>query len=225
VRHRKTLRTKNKKIAEELRTELTHELLHGEPNANPKRIPMETLVIEYARWSRANKRPKTVLNDQARIRKFRAFANLEYVDQVASKNVMDYFSHRVLEDSVSPTTILREHEILRALMTFAQKRGYVKENPVAAVARPKVPEREPRFLISEQIVKLPRAMDGDRIAPIVATAVYAGLRREELCWLTPADLDMSGTVPLLRVRQKRVNGQEWIPKTRKNARCPCPRSW
>ena len=53
--------------------------------------------------------------------------------------------------------------------------------------------------------------------------IYAGLRREELLWLTPADIDCrqgpSGH-GWIRVRAKTVAGESWQPKTRRNRQVP-----
>lgn len=220
VRTRRSLRTSNWKIAEEMRIELEYQLLRGELPAEKPRVPIAQLVAEYEAWSKANKRPKTVVNDRGRIQRFRDHGNPEFVDDVTTKSVMDYFSHRAVEDSVGPTTILREREILHAMMNFAVRVGYVDVNPVSRVPRPKIPDPEPRFLSRDQIEKLLAAVAGDEIEPVVATAVYAGLRREELCWLMPKDLEAVGDGQLLRVRRKVVDGEEWMPKTKRNRAVP-----
>ena len=54
---------------------------------------------------------------------------------------------------------------------------------------------------------------------MVATYIYAGLRREEALWLTRADVDLrAGRPGLIYVRAKTINGESWEPKTKQN-RC------
>lgn len=176
--HRVSFETGNRKIAEEKRIRLEHQLLTGEfeEEPAPERVSVQQLVEEYAAWSHTQKKPKTVLNDEARIQAFRDFAKPQFVDEITTKSVMDYQTHRAKK---SPATRLREREILHAMMVYAVRVGYVGRNPVSNVPRPRVPQREPRFLRVNEIDELLAAVAGDRIAPLVAVAVYAGLRREE----------------------------------------------
>jgi len=56
---------------------------------------------------------------------------------------------------------------------------------------------------------------------IVAVYIYAGLRREELCWLTVDDVDLSGGGNgMIRIRAKTLNGVRWEPKTKVNRVVP-----
>jgi integrase len=51
--------------------------------------------------------------------------------------------------------------------------------------------------------------------------IYAGLRREELCWLTLDDLDLAaGRHGVIRVQAKEIDGEFWEPKTKKNRVVP-----
>jgi len=47
---------------------------------------------------------------------------------------------------------------------------------------------------------------------MVAVLIYAGLRRAEITWLTPDDVDLNKR--LIYVRAKTVNGESWQPKTK-----------
>ena len=56
---------------------------------------------------------------------------------------------------------------------------------------------------------------------MVAMYIYAGLRREELIWLTFDDIDLkAGTYGMIRIRAKTINGEYWQPKTAKNRAIP-----
>ena len=60
---------------------------------------------------------------------------------------------------------------------------------------------------------------------MVATLIYAGLRREELLWLTIDDLDRNAQPQgLLRVRAKTVGDETWQPKTKVNRAVPVSRT-
>jgi integrase len=53
---------------------------------------------------------------------------------------------------------------------------------------------------------------------MVATYIYAGLRREAALWLTTDDVDFERR--LILVRAKTIDGEFWQPKTRKNRVVP-----
>ncbi len=227
-RIRLSLDTANGKVAEQKRIEIEFELLRR----LREREMVVPLVAEepkptiaevrgaYTLWSKANKRPKTVRNDQARLDSFfEAHEPAASIDSVRTRDVEEFLSRRALAGSAS-ATVLRYREILHALYEYAVRLDYTDVNPVSKVLRPRLPEKEPRFLGLDQIDELLAAVAGDLIAPLVATAVYAGLRREELVWLTWADLDLDGKVPLLRVRSKTIAGEAWTPKTKKNRAIP-----
>lgn len=95
-------------------------------------------------------------------------------------------------------------------------------NPVSSVSKYK--ERAPniRFLTLPQIEEQLGVLEGHpQLQTMVAVLIYAGLRREELLWLTFDDIDLeSGAFGLIRVRAKTVHGESWQPKTKSNRAVP-----
>ncbi|MDI6449153.1 tyrosine-type recombinase/integrase [Anaerobaca lacustris] len=69
--------------------------------------------------------------------------------------------------------------------------------------------------ICEQLVFL---RDSPTLKAMVATFIYAGLRREEGLWLTVDDVDLDKR--LIYVRAKLINGKHWQPKTKRNRVVP-----
>ncbi len=183
----------------------------GGTDAGPKRVSISELRDAYEEWSRANKRPRTVLNDKGRLDAFFADVVVSTVNEITTQNVERFLSKRALAGA-QPATVLRYREILHALMAFAKRMGMVEKNPVSDVSRPKLPRHEPRFLSLDQIDELLAAVDGDLVAPLVSTIVFAGLRREEACWLTWNDIDSDPAC--IRVRAKTVDEESWLPKTK-----------
>jgi integrase len=60
---------------------------------------------------------------------------------------------------------------------------------------------------------------------MVATYIYAGLRREEAIWLTTDDVDFAtGKSGVIRVQAKTVRGEFWEPKTKVNRVVPISRT-
>ncbi len=55
---------------------------------------------------------------------------------------------------------------------------------------------------------------------MVATYIFAGLRRAEATWLTREDVLLEGERPVIQVRAKTIDGEFWQPKTRVNRSVP-----
>ncbi|MGE3175258.1 MAG: tyrosine-type recombinase/integrase [Planctomycetota bacterium] len=130
--------------------------------------------------------------------------------EIATADVERFLTQQALKGR-QPATLLRYREILHAFWRWAERQGHVERNVVAPIPRPRLPERDPRFLSLDQIDELLAAVAGDRIGPLVAAAVFGGFRREELCWLTWSDLEADRAPAILRVRAKTVAGESWQP--------------
>ena len=89
-----------------MRIRLENRLLNGEEHPKAAPVPVEQLVEEYRDWSMANKRPRTVANDQARIRRYLEFAKPGTVADVTTRSVMQFFAYRSLQDSAQPAMII-----------------------------------------------------------------------------------------------------------------------
>ena len=87
------------------------------------------------------------------------------------------------------------------------------------VERYREPAPEIRFLTLKQIdQQLASLADDEQLRAMVATLIFAGLRREELLWLTLDDVDLERG--MIRVRAKTVQGESWQPKTKVNRVVP-----
>lgn len=95
-------------------------------------------------------------------------------------------------------------------------------NPAAKVERYREKAPEISFLTLEQIDEQLQALkDNLRLQTMVAVLIYAGLRREEVLWLTSKDVDLdAGLYGMLRIQAKTIDGKFWEPKTRVNRRVP-----
>lgn len=174
---------------------------------------------EYARWSVAHKRPKTILNDTARLADFFAVVPGKALGEIRTADVERFLTNKAASGK-RPATQMWHREILHAFWRWALRQGYVETNIVTAIPRPKIPERDPVFLGLGQVDELLTAVAGTNIEVAVAVAVFAGLRREELCWLTWEDVEFDRAPAMLRVRAKTIAGESWQPKTRRDRRVP-----
>jgi site-specific recombinase XerD len=154
-----------------------------------------------------------------------------HVEDITTAAVSDFLSAQVRAKGLAPKTANRYREVVGKLINWAMKSGRVRmpldRNPTARVDRYREHAPEIRFLTLEQIEKQLEALRfRPQLQAMVATLIYAGLRREELLWLQvddsvrPNDQAPNG---LLRIRAKTVAGESWQPKTKKNRAAPISR--
>ena len=148
------------------------------------------------------------------------------LEAIRTADITTFISAQVARRGLAPKTANRYREILMRLFNWAMEQKNVRmpndKNPAAKVERYKEPAPEIRFLTMKQIAEqLDGLADKMKFQAMTAMLIYAGLRREELLWLTPEDIDWSaGTFGLIRVRAKTVDEEFWQPKTKVNRAVP-----
>ncbi|ODA36331.1 tyrosine recombinase XerC [Planctopirus hydrillae] len=103
------------------------------------------------------------------------------------------------ECGYAKTTIARRLASLRSFFRFCQREQLVEGNPAKALRTPRVGRKLPKFLTTEQIVKLLEAppaneVDGLRDRAILETFYSAGLRVAELVGLNLDDWDQDAQI-------------------------------
>ncbi len=147
-------------------------------------------------------------------------------EKITAACVSEFISSHVRSRGLAPKTANRYREIVMRLFNWSMKEGCIKmphdKNPVCNVERYKENASKIRFLSLKQIDEQLEALkDKPQLQMMVAMLIYAGLRREELLWLTHDDIDLkSGPYGIIRIRAKEVDGQYWQPKTKVNRAVP-----
>ena len=223
-RVRESLGTASKKVAIRLRDQKEEDLVLGRVSRRLKKVEVGQFLEEYIRHSKASgKRPKTIANDRGRLKAFFDVADRCHLDNIQTRHVQRFLDSGVSAHKWKPATILRYREVIHAAFEYARKMDYLKTNPASKTDRPMIPDREVRWLDHGQIREVLDLVRSDIMAPIVATYIYAGLRREEAVWLTRDDLELGDDRPILRIRAKQIGEESWLPKTRKNRIVPVHR--
>ena len=152
------------------------------------------------------------------------------LEHITVAQVSDFIRERLQRYGIQAKTANQYREILRRLFSWSMEEGGVRMpadvNPVAKVKRYKERAPEIHFLTIRQIEsQLEVLREHPVIHAMVATYIYAGLRRKEAIWLTVEDLDFAiGRLGAIRVRAKTVNGESWQPKTKVNRVVPISRA-
>lgn len=147
-------------------------------------------------------------------------------ERIVTAQIAAFISGQVASRGLAPKTANRYREILTRLFNWAMTQHGVMmpedKNPAARVDRYKERAPEIRFLTLRQVgEQLDVLAENLQLQAMVATLIYAGLRREEILWLTHDDIDLAaGTHGLIRVRAKTIGGDSWQPKTKRNRAVP-----
>ncbi|MCE9590263.1 MAG: site-specific integrase [Planctomycetes bacterium] len=172
---------------------------------------------------RSKKRPPKPGQDRRRRAVVIEAASFE---QITTSDIAAFIGGQVRNRGLAPKTANRYREILVRLFNWAMTQHGIRlpsdKNPAVAVERYREQAPTIRFLTLAQIAEQLNVFhDSPKMHALVATYIYAGLRREEALWLTPDDFDFNtGAHGMIRVRAKTVAGESWEPKTNVNRAVP-----
>lgn len=110
------------------------------------------------------------------------------------------------------------HKYLKKFFGWCIHSKYMKKNPILEIKKPKRPQRLPRRLTEDEARKVLYTAfshpwryryEGSRNYAMIATLLYAGLRRNELLNLELIDIDLEGGT--LLVRHGKGNKDRYVP--------------
>lgn len=148
-------------------------------------------------WFANIQNPRTRRAYQIDLRDFTAFVGIHHPEEfrVVTRAHVIAWRDDLKRRDLSPTTIRRKLSALASIFDYLCEKNAVPTNPVHGVARPKEKSNEGKTpaLSTDQARRLldaPAAdtLKGKRDRAILATLLYHGLRREELCGLRVKDL-------------------------------------
>lgn len=151
-----------------------------------------------------------------------------HAEAVTTADVQAFIDSHVRSRGLAPKTANRYREILMRFYNWSMQTGRIKMpgqvNPVKGTQRYRERAPQIRFLSLAQIDEQLHALRfKPQLQTMVAVLIYAGLRREELLWLTLDDIDLTrrhGGHGLIRIRAKTIDGRSWQPKTAVNRAVP-----
>ncbi len=183
---------------------------NGSLLAKPEFQDLAELPAE-AEWFANIENPQTRRAYRIDLLDFAGFVGLarpEDMRLVTRAHVIAWRDHLKQRD-LAGSTIRRKLAALSSLFDYLAEKNAVADNPVSGVKRPKAPAGEgltPR-LSDHQARRLLEAPDettlkGKRDRAILATLLFHGLRRAELCDLRVQDLTQREGIPHLRIEGK-----------------------
>jgi len=224
-----SLKTKREDVAEKRLQTLKIDLERG-TLPQRSRIKLYEFIQSYELHLRAKKKGGSLKGDLSRLGCFLEWQEEEHpkiklLEELTTPVLSAFLSKKRLEDQLAPKSVNHYRQLLFNLFEFAiREHWFISRdprfpNPVKATQRIPEPASEIRYLEQEDIaVQLEVLQEHPRIQAMVALLIFAGLRREALLWLTPSDVNLAKG--MIYVRKKRIGGETWQPKTKKNRAVP-----
>src|SRR5258706_5808981 len=124
--------------------------------------------------------------------------------------------------TLGPGTAQILHVVLKACFASAVKKKLRADNPVADAEKPSGESRNDGIVLDEEeLGKLVQGFRGHSLYPIVATAAFTGMRRNEMLALRWVDVDLdAGMISVSRnVEETKAHGRRIVtPKSKKGHR-------
>jgi len=153
---------------------------------------------------------------------FRTFINchpdIEFITDVTQPHIQKYLYDGRLKKNWKAETFLNYYMSLRAFFNWAVKRGYIEQNPVRDIEKPKIEKTLPKRLSKQEAMKVLEAayhhdyrykFEAYRNQAVIATFIFTGLRSKELLSLKLQDVDFENGI--IHVQLGKGNKDRVIP--------------
>jgi len=209
----KSLRTKDKRLAERLFREIQKEALKGRLILIEKqeRISLSQFIQEYLEWSATRKSLSSYKRDKWSLERFKEVIGDRALRAITTRDVDNYFS-ALLSQGRKPAGINVDYRHLKAAFNKAIEWGYLKKNPFARVKPLKTPYKPPKFLSEDEVKQVLNYLSqkDKEFHDVVIFAIETGCRRKEIANLRLNDIDFeTGYIRILG----KGNKERFIPMT------------
>jgi integrase len=204
---------KDRKLAEKAALKIELEVFEGKffPNRKKLKVRFKEFADKYIE-EHSKRKKRTWPRDLGSLNKLLPVFGDMYMEYITPKMVDDYRQRREKE-GVKPSTVNREHALLKHMFTKAIEWELVKDNPAKRVKMAKETPRV-RFLTEiekDNLLQAVKCSHADYLEPIVITALNTGMRKGEILGLKWEDVDFNRRV--VRVRQTKTDQLREVPMT------------
>ncbi len=188
---------RNLTLAKQLLTEYRHRANQGDFSFLDGGGDLEGLCGDYLADCRLRLEPVSLRIYRRSLALFFDMTRIRRVDQIDVKAVTRFRTMRLGQrrkgrtHTTAVATVNRDITILAAMLNWGVRHGYLDRNPIANIHS--LPDHEPR--------KVRRALDPTEVERLLAVSgpaereaflmfLHTGMRSEEVCGLTPADINL-----------------------------------
>ena len=216
----RSLKTRDRSTAIYKKAEIDKGLIEGKAILPDKGILLSDLRAQYEKEYQHNKASSTLKKDISQLNSFFEYTGNIRVSELTEEMIRGYFNKRMDSGELKDKAANRYIAIIKHFLNFAVRKRYIFENPARFVKRFKVDKNPVRFLSKEEIQRvLGSAADKDLYAdqkttlyPLIATAIYTGMRQKELFTLRWEDIDFKkGVINVLNKPGFKTKTRKWRP--------------
>lgn len=182
--HRKSLKTKNKRVAERERQALEAELLAPNRMTVEERNPSVAIFWEeyLEKYARTHKRPRSVMRTEVAWRQLIEFTGAQRLGDIAKSDIESFKHHRKKKGNADETINNALREISAVFNRAIAMDLFTGINPVNGVKRYSIPKTMPTFHTEQELGRLLAAAEkrGLMLKRVILLCAWAGLRKNEL---------------------------------------------
>ncbi|MGD0236501.1 MAG: tyrosine-type recombinase/integrase [Syntrophorhabdales bacterium] len=177
----KSLKTKDRSIADRIFRQLKREILMGRVISLSKgnTVTVKEFKKEYEEHREPRVAKSTLKADKLALAKL-----LDYVGnkplQMITQKILDRFHTDLLNDGSKTTSVNVHIRHLKAAFSQAKAWGYVTQNPYRGIKQLEAEEHVPNYLDGDQFRRLFDAIDDPEFTVMTIWYLYTGCRRAEL---------------------------------------------
>lgn len=106
------------------------------------------------------------------------------LSKVTAAMIQQMYNELQAEKELSPKTIKNVHGVLHRALEQAQKMGYIRSDPLAAVTLPRIEKKQIKPLEDEELCAFLKEIRGSPYELVYFVTVFTGLRQGEVLGLT-----------------------------------------
>jgi integrase len=205
---------KTRKEAQKYASELQKRVCLGKAD-NPKKVTLHEFRLEHEQVMKGQVAYAT-LDDQKRALRF--FENFiggsVLLLKIKPRHAEAFIAHR-LSTVPSVSTVNKDIRTLKRIFNLAiEPRGYLSEgqNPFAKIKQRKKPPNQQRYVTVEEYRALANEAKNLWWNALISVAYGSGLRRNEILYLTWADVDFENQQIYINPKKETAETIEWEPK-------------
>ncbi|HEY9874597.1 MAG TPA: site-specific integrase [Candidatus Obscuribacterales bacterium] len=203
----KSLKTRDPKVAKYKRNEFENKLSIGDSPLPTKNALINEAILEYSEDSRHRKTPKTIADDQSRLKSFSTTMGLTFVNQITEQGLSTFIQNKLDSEKINHTTANHIIKTVKAFLSFCIRKRLIHSSPLAYMKKYKVERKPPRYLSKKEIENILDSIRKHELYPLVMVALYTGMRYGEIINIKWKDIDLENntiTVPKSKSGRFRV---------------------
>lgn len=185
-----SLKTRDKTVAKYKKNRIENKLVEGESPSPRTNTPAHDILTEYISHCKNRISEKSSAGYRKYIRDYIDSSQISRLPQINEHSVKNHIDNKI-GAGASAGTANHIIKFIKQFLNYAVRRNYLSKNPIQSMALIKIDRLPPRFLSKSEINIVLDNAKGETLQPMIATAVYTGMRLGELLRLQPEDIDFT----------------------------------